>query len=60
MEDKKATEGAMEKDAMMAETVIETKDFAYVNKTYTVKAGEKVTYKNLDTVGHTVTSDDGT
>ena len=59
MEEKEAT-GAMEKedDAMMAKTVIETKNFAFVNKTYTVKAGETVTFKNSDTAGHSVTSDD--
>lgn len=65
-QEKQATdEGtAMEKeeatgDAMMTKTVVETKNFAFVNKTYTAKAGETVTFKNLDVAGHSVTSDDG-
>jgi plastocyanin len=37
---------------------VDIKDFAYVPPTITVAVGEKVTFKNTDTVAHTVTADD--
>lgn len=52
---KKATEGGM-----MQGAAVEAKNFAFTPSTIRVKAGEKVTYTNLDSVGHSVTSNDGT
>jgi plastocyanin len=38
---------------------VEIEDFSYNPQTLTVKVGDMVTWKNRDSVGHTVTSDDG-
>lgn len=59
MESKEAT-GAMEKEAdeLTKGTTIKVKNFTYVPATLTVKAGEKISYTNLDVAGHSVTSDD--
>ena len=38
--------------------VIDTKDFAYIDDTVTIKVGESVLFKNSDSVGHTVAADD--
>ena len=37
---------------------VELKDFAFNPKTVTVKVGEKLTIKNTDIAGHSVTADD--
>lgn len=43
-----------------SEAAITIQNFAFSPNTVTVKPGEKITVTNKDTVGHTVTSDDGT
>ena len=37
---------------------VNTKDFAFAPATITVAVGDKVTFKNSDSVAHTVTADD--
>lgn len=60
MEKKEATDTMKKGDGAIAvKTVIETKNFTFAPKTLRVKKGEKVTFINRDTVGHSVTSDDG-
>lgn len=41
------------------EVSIEVKDFAFSPATITVKPGAKISVTNQDSVGHTLTSDDG-
>lgn len=51
--------GVMEKkDAMIGGNTVELKDFSFNPKTITVKVGDKVTIKNSDIAGHSVTADD--
>lgn len=54
-----STEG---EDAMMAEDEVEVsiENFAFSPETITVKPGATISVTNLDSVGHTLTADDGT
>lgn len=45
--------------AEVSQNEIEIKDFAFSPETLTVKVGDKVTWTNRDSVGHTATADDG-
>ena len=45
-------------DAVTGGNVVELKDFSFNPKTITVKVGDKVTIKNSDIAGHSVTADD--
>lgn len=51
--------GSMEqKAADVVGNAVELKDFSFNPKTITVKVGDKVTIKNSDIAGHSVTADD--
>jgi len=51
--------GVMEqKGTEVAGYTVELKDFSFNPKTITVKVGDKVTIKNSDIAGHSVTADD--
>ena len=51
--------GVMEqKGTGVGTNTVELKDFSFNPKTITVKVGDKVTIKNSDIAGHSVTADD--
>lgn len=41
-------------------TIVDIKNFNYLPRTITIKAGESVTWTNSDLLGHTATADDNT